>query len=75
VFQLNAVNRHNGRIQTFNDWQVGVPGFFGTNVESTLNGLRRPRDRARRDPGRRLEADLERRNREVHDRRLKTGNG
>ena len=36
VFQLNAVNRHNGRIQTFNDWQVGVPGFFGSNVPSTL---------------------------------------
>jgi hypothetical protein len=22
--------------QTFNDWQVGLPGFFGTNVPSTL---------------------------------------
>lgn len=36
VFQLNAVNRHNGRIQTFNDWQVGVPGFFGMNAPTTL---------------------------------------
>jgi hypothetical protein len=36
VFQLNAVNRHNGLIQTFNDWQVGVPGFFGSNTPSTL---------------------------------------
>jgi predicted lipoprotein with Yx(FWY)xxD motif len=36
VFQLNAVNHHHGRIQTFNDWQVGSPGFFGTNVRSTL---------------------------------------
>jgi predicted lipoprotein with Yx(FWY)xxD motif len=36
VFQLNAVNRHDGLIQTFNDWQVGVPGFFGRNVQSTL---------------------------------------
>jgi predicted lipoprotein with Yx(FWY)xxD motif len=36
VFQLNAVNLHAGRIQTFNDWEVGSPGFFGTNVESTL---------------------------------------
>jgi predicted lipoprotein with Yx(FWY)xxD motif len=36
VFQLNAVNRHHGLIQTFNDWQVGVPGFFGRNVPSTL---------------------------------------
>jgi predicted lipoprotein with Yx(FWY)xxD motif len=36
VFQLNAVNRHNGLIQTFNDWEVGSPGFFGKNVQSTL---------------------------------------
>jgi predicted lipoprotein with Yx(FWY)xxD motif len=36
VFQLNAVNLHAGRIQTFNDWEVGSPGFFGTNVPSTL---------------------------------------
>ena len=36
VFQLNAVNRHHGLIQTFNDWQVGSPGFFGSNVPSTL---------------------------------------
>jgi predicted lipoprotein with Yx(FWY)xxD motif len=36
VFQLNAVNRHNSLIQTFNDWQVGSPGFFGRNVQSTL---------------------------------------
>jgi predicted lipoprotein with Yx(FWY)xxD motif len=36
VFQLNAVNSRNSRIQTFNDWQVGVPGFFGSNVPSTL---------------------------------------
>jgi predicted lipoprotein with Yx(FWY)xxD motif len=36
VFQLNAVNRHDGLIQTFNDWEVGVPGFFGRNVRSRL---------------------------------------
>ena len=36
VFQLNAVNRHHGRIQTYNDWQVGVPGFFGLNKRATL---------------------------------------
>jgi Secreted repeat of unknown function len=36
VFQLNAVNKHHGLIQTFNDWQVGVPGFFGTTKSSTL---------------------------------------
>lgn len=36
VFQLNAVSRHQGLIQTFNDWQVGVPGFFGKNKQSTL---------------------------------------
>ena len=36
VFQLNAVNRHHGLIQTFNDWQVGVPGFFGHDTTTTL---------------------------------------
>jgi hypothetical protein len=36
VFQLNAVNRHHGRIQTYNDWQVGVPGFFGLSKRATL---------------------------------------
>jgi predicted lipoprotein with Yx(FWY)xxD motif len=36
VFQLNAVNLRHGRIQTFNDWQVGVPGFFGSGVPTTL---------------------------------------
>ena len=36
VFQLNAVNRQHGLIQTFNDWQVGVPGFFGQNTQTTL---------------------------------------
>jgi predicted lipoprotein with Yx(FWY)xxD motif len=36
VFQLNAVNRHNGLIQTYNDWQVGSPGFFGSNAPTTL---------------------------------------
>ena len=36
VFQLNAVNLQHGRIQTFNDWQVGVPGFFGSGVPTTL---------------------------------------
>jgi predicted lipoprotein with Yx(FWY)xxD motif len=36
VFQLNAVNLHHNRIQVFNDWQVGKPGFFGQNVQSTM---------------------------------------
>jgi opacity protein-like surface antigen len=36
VFQLNAVARRHGLIQTFNDWQVGVPGFFGTNRTVTM---------------------------------------
>jgi hypothetical protein len=36
VFQLNAIERVHGLIRTFNDWQVGVPGFFGTNVNATL---------------------------------------
>ena len=36
VFQLNAVSRHHGLVSTFNDWQVGVPGFFGENRSVTL---------------------------------------
>jgi len=36
VFQLNAVERVHNLQTTFNDWQVGVPGFFGTNVDSTI---------------------------------------
>jgi hypothetical protein len=33
---LNAVNRRHGLIQTFDDWQFGVPGFFGSNRQTTL---------------------------------------
>jgi hypothetical protein len=36
VFQLNAVERVHNLQTTFNDWQVGSPGFFGTNVDSTI---------------------------------------
>jgi predicted lipoprotein with Yx(FWY)xxD motif len=36
VFQLNAVSKHNGLIQTYNDWQVGSAGFFGVNKRTTL---------------------------------------
>jgi predicted lipoprotein with Yx(FWY)xxD motif len=36
VFQLNAVNRHNRLIETFNDWEVGSPGFFGVNQSTTM---------------------------------------
>jgi predicted lipoprotein with Yx(FWY)xxD motif len=36
VFQLNAVSRHNGLIQTFNDWEVTAPGFFGVGKTATL---------------------------------------
>jgi predicted lipoprotein with Yx(FWY)xxD motif len=36
VFQLNAVNRHHGLTQTFNDWQVSSPGFFGKGTAATL---------------------------------------
>jgi hypothetical protein len=36
VFQLNAIERVHGLNTTFNDWQVGSPGFFGTNVNATL---------------------------------------
>jgi hypothetical protein len=36
VFQLNSVSRHHGLIRVINDWEVGVPGFFGTNTPTTL---------------------------------------
>ena len=36
VFQLNAVSRHQGFTGVINDWEVGVPGFFGTNKQATL---------------------------------------
>jgi hypothetical protein len=36
VFQLNAVERVHNLQTTFNDWQVGAPGFFGTDVDSTI---------------------------------------
>jgi hypothetical protein len=36
VFQLNGVERVQGLNTTFNDWQVGSAGFFGTDVDATL---------------------------------------
>jgi hypothetical protein len=36
VFQLNSVTKSHGRTQTWNDWQVTSPGFFGTNRSATL---------------------------------------
>ena len=36
VFQLNAVEQVHGRDMTFNDWEVGSPGFFGVNVDAVL---------------------------------------
>ncbi|HEX6714883.1 MAG TPA: hypothetical protein VF066_15940 [Thermoleophilaceae bacterium] len=36
VFQLNSVTRLRGLTQTWNDWQVTSPGFFGKNTSSTL---------------------------------------
>ena len=36
VFQLNSVSRHQGLIRVINDWEVGVPGFFGKNKPTTL---------------------------------------
>jgi hypothetical protein len=36
VFQLNSVTRHNGLTRVINDWEVGVPGFFGKNKPTTL---------------------------------------
>jgi hypothetical protein len=36
VFQLNSVTTARGLTETWNDWQVGTPGFFGTNTTATL---------------------------------------
>jgi hypothetical protein len=36
VFQLNAVEQAHGRDLMFNDWEVGLPGFFGVNVDAVL---------------------------------------
>jgi hypothetical protein len=36
VFQLNSVTRHHGLNRIINDWEVGVPGFFGTHKQVTL---------------------------------------
>jgi hypothetical protein len=36
VFQINSVTRINGLRQTWNDWQVSSPGFFGKNTNATL---------------------------------------
>jgi hypothetical protein len=39
VFQLNTVTRHLGRNQILNTWEVGAPGFFGTNQQVTLTAF------------------------------------
>jgi hypothetical protein len=39
VFQLNSVSRHHGLTRVINDWEVGVPGFFGTNKRATLTAF------------------------------------
>ena len=36
VFQLNSVANHHGFTRVINDWEVGVPGFFGKNKQATL---------------------------------------
>ena len=36
VFQLNATAMGHGLTQVFTDWEVGSPGFFGTNEQATL---------------------------------------
>jgi hypothetical protein len=36
VFQINSVTRVRGLRQTWNDWQVTSPGFFGQNTSATL---------------------------------------
>jgi len=39
VFQLNSVSSHNGLTRVINDWEVGVPGFFGKNKRATLTAF------------------------------------
>ena len=39
VFQLNSVSRHHGLTRVINDWEVGVPGFFGKNKHTTLTAF------------------------------------
>jgi hypothetical protein len=39
VFQLNSVSGRNGLTRVINDWEVGVPGFFGTNTRATLTAF------------------------------------
>jgi len=39
VFQLNSVSRHHGLTEIINDWEVGQPGFFGTNQRVTLTAF------------------------------------
>jgi hypothetical protein len=36
VFQENAVAQSFGQQQVFTDWEVGKPGLFGTNTQTTL---------------------------------------
>jgi len=36
LFQLNAVENVGGLNTTFNDWQIGIPGLFGKDVDATL---------------------------------------
>jgi len=36
LFQLNAVAKSHGLAEVFNDWEVGKPGLFGKNSETTL---------------------------------------
>jgi len=36
VFQINSVTRVGGLINTWNDWQVTSPGFFGKHTTATL---------------------------------------
>lgn len=36
VFQENSVSRSHGLIQTWNDWLVTAPGFFGEHTQAVL---------------------------------------
>lgn len=65
------MTRHHGLTRVINDWEVGVPGFFGTNKPTTLTAYLVKGTAPGIVTGH--EADLQRHARDVHDRGLKPG--
>jgi predicted lipoprotein with Yx(FWY)xxD motif len=74
VFQINDVTQVKGLTHTFNSWIVTSAGFFGKGQAGDADRLRRQRHRSCR-RNRHRAADLQRRPRDVHDRRLNSQPG